>query len=154
MARQPLCTIVGMGPGLGLALADRFARAGFRIGMIARPAKSFDEAKALLAKIGVASFGISADAGSDISLTDGLKQLHGQAGNTEVLVYNAGAGRPARPSALRPDEAIADFRISAVGALVAIQQVAPAMIQVGKGTILLTGGIFALTPDPDFTSLG
>lgn len=30
------CTIIGMGPGLGSAIAHRFGKAGFSIGMIAR----------------------------------------------------------------------------------------------------------------------
>ena len=34
--KMTLCTIVGMGPGIGYALARRFGREGLEIGMIAR----------------------------------------------------------------------------------------------------------------------
>lgn len=39
------------------------------------------------------------------------------------------------------------------GALVAVQAVAPFMFERGEGSILLTGGGFALNPLPEFLSL-
>lgn len=36
MEHKPVCVVAGVGPGIGLAVAKRFAREGFRIAPLAR----------------------------------------------------------------------------------------------------------------------
>lgn len=145
MTTQPLCTIVGMGRGISYSVARRFAAEGFRIGMVARDA-------GLLAQLEVeipGSRGVAADAGDESSLRSALGEL----GAAEVLVYNASSGHSAPPSSLAIEEAVADFRVNALGAVVAVQESAAAMRATGKGTILLTGGGLALGPMAQVASL-
>jgi short-subunit dehydrogenase len=75
-------------------------------------------------------------------------------GAVDVMIYNAAGVSMATPMALSPDQLIADLNVSVVSALAASQAVAPAMIKAGRGTILLTGGGFALRPMAAMTSLG
>lgn len=47
----------------------------------------------------------------------------------------------------------ADFRVCVVGALIAARALAPAMVAEGRGTLLFTGGGFALYPSSSAPSL-
>jgi NAD(P)-dependent dehydrogenase (short-subunit alcohol dehydrogenase family) len=145
MDTQPLCTIVGMGRGISYSVARRFAAEGFRIGMIARDAALLKEVEAELPQ----SRGVAADAGDEAALRSALRQL----GAPEVLVYNASAGHTATPSELAIEDAVADFRVNALGAVVAVQESVAAMRAAAKGTILLTGGGLALGPMAQVASL-
>lgn len=145
MDTRPLCTIVGMGRGISYSAARRFAAEGFRIGMIARD----EDLLAQLEREIPGSQGAAADAGDEARLRAALRRL----GAAEVLVYNASASHAAAPSALNVEEAVADFRVNAIGAVVAVQECAPAMRAAGRGTILLTGGGLALGPMAQVASL-
>ena len=71
-------------------------------------------------------------------------------GKIDVLLYNATAGKPGKPTDLNADDLIRDFNISVTGALTSVKEVLPYM---QNGTILLTGGGLALTPYHDLASL-
>ena len=133
---RPLCAVIGFGPGIGAAVARRFAAGGFDVLGLARdPARH-----AALAGPGV-TLG-AADAGDPDSLASALQ------GDVRVLVYNAYRMTPLAPgpSALTPGDAAADFAVNVGGALAAIQAVLPGMRAAGQGSILLTGGGLALDP--------
>jgi len=147
------CTIVGMGPGLGLAIARRFGRAGFAIGMIARKEETLAAAGAALVAESIACAGVAADAASEASLRNALAELTTSQGDPQILVYNAFTDHRVVPTRLSLEEMIADFRINVGGALVAAQAVAPAMIDRGSGAILVTGGGYALHPAAGRSSL-
>lgn len=149
----PVCAIVGFGPGVSLGVAKRFGQSGFRLATIAR---SLDKLKANLEPLQQAGCDISpfgADAGDPVALTAAFDQIRTQLGDPELLVYNAAAFHPGRPTTLSAAQLTADFQVNVVGALVAVQQVVPAMRAQGRGTILLTGGGLALNPWTDVASL-
>lgn len=146
--------IVGMGPGVSAAVARRFAREGYAVGAVARSADKLERQLAALRSAGVAAAGATADAGDIGSLRQALNALRAELGDARVLVYNA-AGMTYRPlEDLSPEQFCADLAVSVVGAFTAAQQVLPAMRAQRSGTILLTGGGFALEPMPAMASLG
>ncbi len=134
-----------MGRGISYAVAQRFAREGFRIGMIGR---SENDLQALATEL-PGSRGIAADAGDEHSLRSALEKL----GPASVLVYNASAGHGGPATALTTDDALADFRVNVVGAVVAVRATVAAMRASGRGTILITGGGLALKPVASLASL-
>ncbi len=145
MNEQSLCSIVGMGRGISLAVARRFATEGFRIGMISRDA---DELRTLSSEFPASRYAV-ADAGVEAELRQALRFL----GPANVLVYNASAGHPGVPTMLSRADAMADFEVNVVGLLAAVQETAPAMRADGKGTIIITGGGLALAPAAPLASL-
>ena len=147
-----LCTIVGAGPGVSLAVARRFGREGFRIALVARREEALAEYQAELAAAGVESFGFAADAGDARSLRRAFERITHQLGPTGVLVYNVAANAPGTPSTLDGERLVEAFRSNVVGALVASQQVIPQMRTAG-GTMLFTGGGLALNPWPQAAAL-
>lgn len=83
----------------------------------------------------------------------GIGAAEARFGDPEVLVYNAAAWRPGPVLALRPEQLVADFQVCTVGALVAARAVAPAMQARKRGTIIFTGGGYALFPSAGAPSL-
>lgn len=140
-----LCTIVGMGRGISHAVAVRFAREGFRIGMISRD----QAALRIFEKQIPGARGIAVDAGDEATLRAAIRDL----GPARVLVYNASAGHAGPPSQLSAADALADFRVNIIGALAAVQETLPAMRDAGAGTIFITGGGLALSPIANLASL-
>ncbi len=148
-----LLAIVGMGDGMGLAIARRFAREGFAIAMIARNATKLQAFKAALQAEGYEAYNFIADAGDEASLHSAFTIIQAQLGNPEVLVYNVATPKMEPILNETMDTLANDFKINVAGALVATKAVLPAMKAQGQGTILLTGGGFALYPSPYFGSL-
>lgn len=140
---EKLCVIVGVGSGLGMAIAQRFGQAGYHIAMLARRSEVLAEYQAELAKAGIMAQGFSVDVSDTTALTQTFEQIHKTMGTVEVLVYNAAVMKASDPLSITADELVTDFRVAVAGALTAIQQVAPGMRSQGKGTILLTGGALA-----------
>ncbi|MCC6552137.1 MAG: SDR family NAD(P)-dependent oxidoreductase [Polyangiaceae bacterium] len=148
-----VCAVVGAGPGLGLAIARRFGREGFRVALLARSEEKLAGQRDELAAAGIEARAFAADAGSAASLARAFERVRGELGDPSVLAYNAAAVHPAPPSALDPELLIQDLRINVAGALVSAQAVLPAMRARRSGTILFTGGGLALEPFPPVSSL-
>jgi short-subunit dehydrogenase len=149
---QKVCTIIGFGTGVSLGVARAFGKEGYALALLARnPTKLEANAQDLKASYPVHLF--SADAGDRASLVQALTKIRTELGDPEVLIYNAAAFTPGNPSSLNSETLISDFRVNVAGALIAVQQVLPAMQTNRKGTILLTGGGLALNPFAGASSL-
>jgi NAD(P)-dependent dehydrogenase (short-subunit alcohol dehydrogenase family) len=148
---KPVCVIIGAGPGIGLAVAQKFAAESFAIALIARNA---DRAKQLAADANLPNAHVyAADASDTLSLQTAMTATTHDLGPIDVVLYNAAALTMATPTALSAEALKADLDVSVVGALTAIQLVVPSMLSRGTGTILFTGGGLALYPSAGVTSL-
>jgi NAD(P)-dependent dehydrogenase (short-subunit alcohol dehydrogenase family) len=83
-----VAAVLGVGPGLGAAVARRFAGEGFAVAMIARREESLVEIRQDIEGDGGTALPVSADAGS---VTAAFERRRSYLGDPEVLVYNAGA---------------------------------------------------------------
>lgn len=144
----PLTVIVGMGPGMGMALARRFGREGHRLGLLARRADALQALVDQLKAEGLDAHGHAVDAGDPAAVKKTLAHA-----NPDALIYNASIFREAVPSELDPEVFMTEFRAMAGGFLAAIQAVLPSMKARDKGSILLTGGGSALSPFASGASL-
>ncbi len=150
---KKICTIVGMGPGVSMSVAKKFAQEGFTIAMIARSEEKLKNFQGELQQSGFESHPYTADAGDFESLTEAFKQIQSDLGDTEVLVYNAAVLKPGKPSVITADVMVEDFKVNVAGALHSAQRVLPAMKTKNAGMIFFTGGGLALEPYPMFASL-
>jgi short-subunit dehydrogenase len=144
---------IGAGPGMGFATAERFAKEGFEVVLAARSvAKTQELAERLMAKGCKANArGVdSSDPGSVAELVADVQKRHG---SIDVLHYNVGSVRNGPFSEQPRDSFNSDLAVNIGGALAAAQAVAPQMEQRRSGAILLTGGGFALAPNPDYLSI-
>ncbi|MCU0353693.1 MAG: SDR family NAD(P)-dependent oxidoreductase [Cytophagales bacterium] len=150
---EKICTIVGVGPGISLSVAKRFAREGFSVALIARRVENIQRYAQQISEMGVFAKAYAADAGDFDSLKKTFRAIHREMGHTDVLVYNAVVGREASPSVLDAEKMVQDFRVNVAGALAATQLVLPHMKTQKRGTVLFTGGGMALEPYHPYASL-
>lgn len=136
--------LIAAGPGLGHAIAVRFAREGVAVGLVARAADDLD---VLVEEVTAAGAPAVAAARADVSDEAGLRAamaaLRGELGEATVLVYNGSAYVEGAPTALAADQLRLAFDVGVVGAMVAAQEAVPAMRAAGRGTVLLTGSVAA-----------
>jgi len=145
---HPLALVIGVGPGIGLAVARRFAREGFALGLVVQSSEHLAEFRAAVHQAGAPEvYALAADAADADALKrafDQVKAEHG--GAPEVLVYNTSKGPSAPASQLRPQDLMGEFRVDVLAALECAQMAIPAMRAAGRGTLLFTGGGIALAP--------
>jgi len=140
--------VVGAGPGLGMALARRFAAGGFRPALLSRrppETAAADLEDAVL---------VAADVADPDALTRGIEAAVGQVGPVQALLFNPSVTLMGRPSQVDPAAAADALAVGAVGAITAAQAVLPHMRAQGRGTLLFTGGGTALKPWVDAVAIG
>jgi NAD(P)-dependent dehydrogenase (short-subunit alcohol dehydrogenase family) len=141
--------IVGIGPGIGTAVARRAAREGLSVGVVARRRATIDTA--LQALTDANALGVTADVTDEPGLRTALGEIVGRLGVPELLVYNAGLIRRDTVGELTAGEQLDAWAVNVVGAITTVAHLAPAMVGAGGGTVVITGGI--PRPDPEETSL-
>jgi NAD(P)-dependent dehydrogenase (short-subunit alcohol dehydrogenase family) len=133
--RKKVAVVAGVGPGIGAALARRFAKAGYAVAMLARNRDSLD---ALERDIDGAC-GYPCDVGSADSVAHTFAAIETDLGEVEVLLYNAGSGVFGDVESITPEQFEASWRVNAYGALLCAREVIPPMKAAARGSIIFTG---------------
>lgn len=144
---KPVCAIVGAGPKNGAAFAKRFDEAGYRIALLARSTGFSDE----LARELNDARAYACDASDPASVDSAFAEIREQLGDIDVLIYNAGSGSWQTVEDISPQEFERSWRVNALGALVASQQVIPAMRARSSGNIVFVGATASLRGRPKTT---
>lgn len=127
--------VTGGSEGIGLAVAERAARAGARVSLIARdPGKLTSAAVAL----GAASDWRSADVTDDVALGAAIGELEAAHGGVDVLVCCAGVSLPGRFLDVPLAELDEQWDVNVRGSVAATRAVLPGMIARGRGHLVLT----------------
>jgi NAD(P)-dependent dehydrogenase (short-subunit alcohol dehydrogenase family) len=144
--------VVGVGPGLGVALARAFAGAGHPVAMLDRDRARLDSFASELASTGQAVRGYVADASDPGKLRAGIDSAIADLGAPDVLVYNVGAVRNDSPIGGDDQDWANAMAANVLGARVAANAVLPELRD-GRGSLLFTGGGWALHPAREYASL-
>ncbi len=148
-----VAAVLGVGPGLGAAVARRFAREGFAVGLMARGEEGLVGAREEVEGSGGTALAVTADATDVASVTSAFDRMREELGEPEVFVYNAGAFQMGGILELSPEQFDDCLRANCSGAFYGAQQVLPAMVERGRGTIILTGATAALRGSARFAAL-
>ena len=140
--------LVGAGPGLGGAVARRFAEGRYRVTLLARSSDGLGELADGLADTGADINTISADASDPDGLGQRISALYRGQGAPGIVVYNAVMGAPDQLLGSSVAHLQTAYAVDVISAIVVVQNAAPAMRAAGFGTILFTGGGFADHPVP------
>jgi NAD(P)-dependent dehydrogenase (short-subunit alcohol dehydrogenase family) len=132
--------LVGTGPGLGAAIARRFAREGYRLTLVARSEATIaQELRAAGAGVAV----VQADAGDPGRLRAALSSLFAGPGAPDVVIYNAALMTFDDLLTVSPEQLADAYAVDVIGGVLTAQLAVPAMRVAGGGTLLFTGGGFA-----------
>ncbi|MET9593062.1 SDR family NAD(P)-dependent oxidoreductase [Streptomyces sp. NPDC006516] len=148
---MPGAVIIGVGPGIGRAVARRFAREGMPITLVARGGQVLRDVADGLAPYGVPIMTLRADSTDRAELDGALDQAVGEHGVPEVAVYNAALVRADGLGEMSVRDHMEAWAVNIVGSLNAAARLAPAMAARGNGTFLVTGGM--PEPKPEYVSL-
>jgi short-subunit dehydrogenase len=140
--------LIGAGPGLGIAVARRFAAGGYRVTLVARSVDRLSELADSLADTGARIDSIAADAGDPEALRARMAELYNEPGAPGLIVYNAVMGAPDKLLTSSVEHLQTAYAVDVISAIVVTQVAAPAMRAAGSGTIIMTGGGFADHPIP------
>ena len=134
-ARSPVCAVVGVGPGNGMAFVRRFAKEGYRVAMIARSGGVMDALATELPQ----TRAYRCDVGEPVQIDATFAAIATDLGPVDALIYNAGKGVWGTVEEISPEAFEEAWRINAFGAFVAAKCVIPAMKAKGAGQITLIG---------------
>jgi NAD(P)-dependent dehydrogenase (short-subunit alcohol dehydrogenase family) len=148
-----VAAVLGVGPGLGAAIARSFAGEGFGVALIARREESVAGVREEIEGGGGTALSVPADATDADSVAAAFGRVREELGDPEVFVYNAGAFQMSGILELSPEQFDECFRANCAGAFYAARQVLPAMVEAGRGTILLTGATASLRGSARFSAL-
>ena len=140
--------LVGAGPGLGVAVARRFAVGGYRVTLVARSADGLGHLAGSLSDTGAEIRTIEADASDPEGLGARMAELYREEGAPGVIIYNAVMGAPDQLVSSSIAHLQAAYAVDVVSAIVVAQVASPAMKVAGFGTMIVTGGGFADHPIP------
>jgi NAD(P)-dependent dehydrogenase (short-subunit alcohol dehydrogenase family) len=135
--------LVGVGPGLGSAIARRFAREGYRVTLIARSVATLDPIAQELGAAGAAFASVQADAGDPDGLRAALAPVFAAPGAPDTVIYNAALMVFDDLLTVSPEQLADAYAVNVIGAVGTAQIAVPAMRAAGGGTLLFTGGGFA-----------
>lgn len=145
---KPLCVVAGVGPGNGLACAQRFSAAGYRTAILSR-----DTARlASYAEQDDDMHPFGCDLADPDNVATAFNDIQSQLGVPDVVIYNAGSGMFGPPLETPLEEFEIAWRINALGLLAVARSVAPAMIDNGGGSILVTGATASLRGGANFAA--
>ena len=140
--------LVGAGPGLGLAVARRFAAGGYRVTLVARSTDGLGRLAGSLADTGAQIDTITADASDPEALGARMAELYQQRGAPGLIVYNAVMGAPDQLLSSSVEHLQTAYAVDVISAIMVTQAAAPAMRAAGSGTIIVTGRRFRRLSHP------
>lgn len=148
--------IFGAGPALGLAVARRFGREGFRVALVARDESRLEGMVAELAAEAVESCGFPADLTDRSAALAALDSIRERYGRIDVLEYSpTGEGLTGNPPSQLDPATLPPLLDKFVLTPVAlVGRVLPEMLSRGEGALLFALGGAAKYPSPRLPGAG
>ena len=147
--------VFGAGPGLGRAVARRYARAGYEVVLVARDRQPLDVFAQDLAGIGASAHVITADL-ADTDAVPGLaERIRAATGELDALYYAPTPDQGFVPAAELTPQRASDFMPLVFYSLLAlVQQFLPHMIEERSGAILTAQGASTMHGLPNMSGPG
>jgi short-subunit dehydrogenase len=141
--------VVGAGPGLGQAVARRYAREGYTVALIARRRESLDALAAELTRAGATAHAITADLSSERAVPQLAEQIRAKAGSLDAIYYGPSV-RGYIPVVDLTAEQLRELMPLGVYSLVdLVHEFLPHMLSQQQGTILVAAAASAVQGMPN-----
>ena len=135
--------VVGYGPGVSSAVAEKFGAEGFSVALVARNQARIDAGAEALKGKGIAAASIAADASDPAAIAGAIGKARAALGPVTAIHWNAyGGGEAGDLIAADPGASRAAFDVAIVGLLAAVQAALPDLKAAGDGAVLVTNGAF------------
>lgn len=135
--------VVGYGPGISSAVAEKFGNEGFQVGLVARNAERLAAGVEALKTKGIKAAAYVADASDPAAIRGAVKKARAELGPISALEWTAYGGGTAGDLLTADDGAIKGvFDVAIGGLLAAIQEALPDLKAAKDGAVLVTNGAF------------
>jgi NAD(P)-dependent dehydrogenase (short-subunit alcohol dehydrogenase family) len=142
----------GVGEGLGLAIATRFAAAGHPVIMLARSADRLTEFEQKIAAAGGTALGRPTDVRDEQQVIALFAQVAAEHGPIDAAIYNAGAQHRRPMLEITGDTFEKVWRLGCFGAFVFGREAVRHMLPRQQGTVIFTGATASLRGGPNFAA--
>lgn len=139
-----IAVIAGVGPGLGAAIARKFANEGCNLALLSRSSPYIINLSNKLEESGVVVLPIPTDITDATQVSASFAQIREELGAPDILVNHAGNAAWGNLSELTPEAFENSWRVCTLGAFLCVKQVVQDMIEKGSGTILFSGATSAV----------
>ncbi|HVS26047.1 MAG TPA: SDR family NAD(P)-dependent oxidoreductase [Burkholderiales bacterium] len=155
MTKPEVAVVVGVGPGLGSALARRLAHAGMHVAAASRDAAKLASLTRELSSQGVKGRAYDCDATDEESVEKLFSKVAADLGKPCLVVYNAGAFVRKGILETTKEEFECCWKIGCLGGFLVGQAAARAMLSTENpsGTIIFTGATASLRGSAWFHNL-
>jgi NAD(P)-dependent dehydrogenase (short-subunit alcohol dehydrogenase family) len=134
--------VTGAGRGFGRAIAERFAREGAKVALVARSQEQIEEAVESIRQAGGSAVAIPADVTSRADVQRAVAMAQDALGPLSLFVNNAGTPGPFGPFwELDPDEWWAAQAVHIRAPVLFLRQILPGMIERGRGRIIVVSAL-------------
>lgn len=129
--------VLGAGPGLGAAVAQRFGREGYSVALVARRLEPLEELSATLARDGITAAPFQADLGRAENVPPLLEAIRKRFGRIDAIYYSPAGTEAFLPASEMTAEMVRDrSELLFVSLVAAVNGVLPEMRQRGDGAVL------------------
>jgi short-subunit dehydrogenase len=154
MSTKPSVLITGASSGIGATYAERFARRGHDLVLVARDAGRMEVLAASLR----ADFGVAIDiVKADLTRPDDLAVVEARLRDDDrigILINNAGASVAGRFVDLTTDQVAQLVALNTTAVARLASAVAPRLVRAGEGAIVNIGSVVGLAPEFGITVYG
>ena len=137
---RTVALVTGVGPGTGSAIVRRFAQGPYEVAMIARSGERLRE----LAHDIPGTHAFAADVTDTNQMGEVLGRITRELGAPEIVIHNAVGGAFGNFQEIDPAVLERNFQVNVMALLHLVRRTAPAMIEAGRGAIIVTGNTSAL----------
>ncbi|MEU3612240.1 SDR family NAD(P)-dependent oxidoreductase [Streptomyces sp. NPDC006872] len=148
--------VFGAGTGLGVSVARRFGREGFRVALVARRKDRLDALVAQLAEENIEAAPFPADLSDPTAVPALVGAIRDRFGRIDVVEYAPIGGDQAFTPAAELDAATLEplSRLFLFTPVEVFHAVLPEMVERGDGAVLMGTGYSAVQPMPHASGLG
>ncbi|MFN9250588.1 MAG: SDR family oxidoreductase [Brevundimonas sp.] len=146
------CIVIGAGDATGGAIARRFAREGFAVGLVRRTADKLAPLVAAIEREGGRAIPYAGDARKEEEMKRIFDAMERDVGPIEVAVFNIGANVPCSILEETPRKYIKIWELACLSGFFMGREAARRMTARGEGTILFTGATASIRGSAHFAA--
>ncbi len=145
---KKVIVVVGYGPGISKAVAEKFGAEGFAVALVARNKERLEAGVRALKEKGIEAAGVPSDAGKPAEIAAAIASARKALGPIASVQWNAYGAVGGDVTTASLDEVRGIFDVAVVGLVAALQAALPDL-KAQKGSLLVTNGSLGLF-DPAF----
>lgn len=128
--------VTGASSGIGVELAKQIAAEGAKVGLIARRAELLQELQKTIAGSGGTALALATDVGNREQVEAAFRTIHEQLGPVDLVIANAGIGRPTHHSPVNMADVEDTIRINLMGVIYSLSAALPTMLARKSGHLV------------------